>query len=312
MRILIVGAGAVGGYFGGRLLEKGRDVTFLVRAKRQAQLAETGLVVKSRLGYISTPVKSILAEDISGPYDLVVLSPKSYDLEGAIASVAKAVGPSTILLPLLNGMNHLDVLDQHFGADRVLGGLCAIGATLNPEGHVVHLNKLHAITFGERTAETSDRVKAISDQFQDTITAWRASPIIIQEMWEKWVFLSPLAGLTCLFRASVGDILEAGGEQFSLEILGEAQAIASAFGHGARPEILAEHQRQLTLTGAPTTASMMRDIENGKPTEAEHIIADLIARGQSKGITTPRLSTALIHLRAYEARRKREANASQK
>jgi len=308
MRILIVGAGAVGGYFGGRLLEKGRDVTFLVRAKRQAQLAETGLVVKSWLGDISLPVNTVLAEDVTAPYDLVVLSPKSYDLDGAIASVTKAVGPSSVVLPLLNGMNHLDVLDRHFGADRVLGGLCAIGATLNAEGHVQHLNKLHAIAFGERTAETSDRVKAISEQFQDTITAWRGSPIIIQEMWEKWVFLSSLAGLTCLFRASVGDILVAGGEQFAVEILGEAQAIATAFGYAARPDILAEHLRQLTLPGAPTTASMLRDIEKGSTTEAEHIIADLINRGQSKGIATPRLSTALIHLRAYEARRKRDAS----
>ena len=308
MRILIVGAGAVGGYFGGRLLEKGRDVTFLVRPKRQAQLAETGLVIKSRLGDVALPAPTVLADDVSAPYDLVVLSPKSYDLDGAIQSAAKAVGPNSTVLPLLNGMGHLDILDRHFGADRVLGGLCAIGATLNAEGHVQHLNKLHAITFGERDKETSPRVEAIAAQFQDTIAAWRASPVIIQEMWEKWVFLSSLAALTCLFRASVGDILAAGGEAFAVETLGEAQAIAQAHGHAARPDILAEHRRQLTLAGAPTTASMLRDIEKGADIEAEHIIADMIRRGQDKGVPAPHLSTALIHLRAYVARRMREAS----
>ena len=312
MRILIVGAGAVGGYFGGRLLEKGRDVTFLVREKRQAQLASTGLVVKSRLGDIALPAPTILAEDIDGPYDLVVLSPKAYDLDGAIESANKAIGPSTSILPLLNGMRHLDVLDQRFGAGQVLGGLCAIGATLDAQGIVQHLNKLHALTFGERNAETSDRVKAISEQFQDTICAWRASPIIIQEMWEKWVFLSSLASTTCLFRASVGDVLTAGGQSFAEEILAEAQAIALANGHGARPDVLAEHHKQLTLVGAPTTASMLRDIEKGSSTEAEHIIADMIARGTAKNIATPRLNTALIHLRAYEARRTRELQKEQR
>ena len=306
MKILIVGAGAVGGYFGGRLLEKGRDVTFLVRAKRQQQLAQSGLVVKSKLGDIGLPAPTVLAEDITVPYDLIILSPKAYDLDGAIESAARAVGPNSVILPLLNGMGHLDVLDQSFGAERVLGGLCAIGTTLNADGHVQHLNKLHVLTFGERFAATSPRVEAISAQFQDTVTAWRASPIIIQEMWEKWVFLASLAGVTCLFRGSIGDILAAGGEGFVTGVLDEAQAVAEAHGHAARPEILAEHRKQLTLAGAPTTASMLRDIEKGGMIEAEHVIADLILRGQAKNVACPHLGVALLHLRTYLARRQRE------
>jgi 2-dehydropantoate 2-reductase len=306
MRTLIVGAGAVGGYFGGRLLEQGRDVTFLVRPKRHAQLSETGLVVKSKLGELTLPAPTVLADQITAPYDLVILSPKAYDLDGAMDSMAKAVGPNTAILPLLNGMKHLDVLEQRFGADTVLGGLCAIGATLTAEGHIQHLNKLHKLTFGERNSKTSARIEAITALFQNSLCDWKASPDILQEMWEKWVFLSSLAGLTCLFRASIGDIIEAGGETTAKAILDEAQAIAQAYGHPARPEAMADNIKQLTLVGAPTTASMLRDIEKKSPIEAEHVIGDLVGRGAAKGIATPILSTALLHLRAYEARRVRE------
>ena len=309
MRILVVGAGAVGGYFGGRLLEKGRDVTFLVRPQRKIALAESGLVIKSKLGDVTLPAPTVLAENITAPYDLIILSPKAYDLDGAIAAVAPAVGDNSVILPLLNGMAHLDALDARFGADKVLGGLCAIGTTLTPQGHVQHLNKLHTIAFGERGAETSDRVQAIAAQFQDTITAWKASPAITQEMWEKWVFLSSLASLTCLFRGSVGDVLAANGEAFAVGLLDEAQAVAAAHGHAARAEVLAEHRKQLTLVGAPTTASMLRDIEKGSPIEAEHVIADLIERGHAKGVALPHMDVALLHLRTYAARHLRETSA---
>ena len=307
MRVLIVGAGAVGGYFGGRLLEQGRDVTFLVRPQRQQQLAASGLVIKSKLGDATLPAPTVLAQDITSAFDLVILGPKAYDLDSAIAAVGPAIGPNTAIIPLLNGMAHLDRLDQEFGSDKVLGGLCAIGVTLNADGHVQHLNKLHTITFGERFAETSPRLEAIKALFQDTITAWKASPKITQEMWEKWVFLAPLASVTCLFRGSIGDILNAGGENFATALLDEAQAVAAAYGHPARPHVLEEHKKQLTLVGAPTTASMLRDIEKGLPIEAEHVIADLIERGRAKNVALPHMGTALVHLRTYLARRQREA-----
>jgi 2-dehydropantoate 2-reductase len=203
-------------------------------------------------------------------------------------------------------MKHLDVLDEKFGADKVLGGLCAIGVTLTTEGHVQHLNKLHKLAFGERNAKTSARIEAIATQFQGSLCDWKASPDILQEMWEKWVFLSSLAGITCLCRSSVGDIMQAGGETTAKAILDEAQSIAQAYGHPARPEAMADNVKQLTLVGAPTTASMLRDIEKKSPIEAEHVIGDLVGRGAAKGLATPILSTALLHLRAYEARRLRD------
>ncbi|HUO60087.1 MAG TPA: 2-dehydropantoate 2-reductase N-terminal domain-containing protein, partial [Candidatus Acidoferrales bacterium] len=167
MRTLVVGAGAIGGYYGGRLLEQGRDVTFLVRPRRAAELAKTGLVIRSRYGDVSFPnPKTVLAENLRESYDLILLSCKAYDLENAIESFAPTVGENTAILPLLNGMSHLDALDQRFGAQHVLGGQCMIAVTLNADRVVVHLNEKHGLTYGERDRSDSERIRKISELFQ--------------------------------------------------------------------------------------------------------------------------------------------------
>jgi 2-dehydropantoate 2-reductase len=190
MRILVIGAGAIGGYFGGRLLQAGRDVTFLVRHGRAAELAATGLTIKSPKGdaTLRSP-PTVLAEELHEPYDLILLSCKAYDLDGAVASFAPAVGRPTAILPLLNGMRHLDVLDARFGRDRVLGGECLISATLDEHRAIVHLSGNHEVAFGERDGATSDRVRAIAAAMTGVAFEARASEHILQEMWEKWVFL---------------------------------------------------------------------------------------------------------------------------
>ena len=158
MRILVVGAGAIGGYFGARLLAAGRDVTFLVRPRRAAQLAKTGLVVKSRKGDLALPSPpTVTAEAIEAPFDLVLVSCKAFDLAAAMESFAPAVGPATAILPLLNGMGHLDALAARFGKAAVMGGQCAISTVLDGEGRVLHLNELHLLTFGELDGTRSAR-----------------------------------------------------------------------------------------------------------------------------------------------------------
>ena len=166
MRILVVGAGAIGGYFGGRLHQAGRDVTFLVRPKRASELASNGLVIKSPSGDVTLKnPPTVQADRLSEKFDAVLLSCKAFDLEDAIKSFAPAVGPNTAIIPLLNGMLHLDVLDRKFGPERVLGGLCAIAATLNEAREVVQLGPLQSLGFGERNGAISDRVRAVADAF---------------------------------------------------------------------------------------------------------------------------------------------------
>jgi 2-dehydropantoate 2-reductase len=305
MRVLVVGAGAIGGYFGGRLLQAGRDVTFLVRPRRASELATAGLVIKSPLGDVTLPnPPAVQADKLNEKFDVVLLSCKAFDLEDAIKSFAPAVGPQTAIIPLLNGMLHLDVLDRKFGRERVLGGLCAIAVTLNDKREVLHLQPMQSLTFGERDGKMSDRVRAIAEIFASGNFGSVASETIIQDMWEKWVFLSSLAASTSLMRTSVGNILAApGGKDFLLGMVDEVSAIAKAGGHEPRGPFAERTHTMLTTEGSPMTASMFRDIKVGAPVEADHVIGDLIARADAAKVPVPKLRIAYTHLKAYEKQR---------
>jgi 2-dehydropantoate 2-reductase len=307
LRILIVGAGAVGGYFGARLLEAGRDVTFLVRPRRRAQLSATGLVVKSPYGDLTLPAPAVLAGEIGGPWNLIILSCKAYDLADAVDAFAPAVGPDTAILPLLNGMRHIEALADRFGREKVLGGTCSIGVTLDPDGAVIHFNRLNKIAFGEWSGGESARVRAVAGLFAQTRTDWTLNTDIIQAMWEKWVLLSTLAASTCLLRANTGDIVSAGGAGLIGAMLNEAQSTAESKGHGAPQETLDSIRELLTDPASSFTASMLRDMERGGQVEADHIIGDLMKRAGAAGLTVPLLELAYLHLKSYDARRRREA-----
>jgi 2-dehydropantoate 2-reductase len=305
MRILVVGAGAIGGYFGGRMLRAGGDVTFLVRPRRAAELAEAGLVIKSPNGDVTLKnPPTVLAEKLTEKFDAVLLSCKAFDLADAIKSFAPAVGPQTAIIPMLNGMLHLDVLDERFGRERVLGGLCAIAVTLNDRREVVQLAPMQSLNFGERDGRLSERVQAVAEAMASGNFGSVASEHIVQEMWEKWVFLASLAASTSLMRATVGNILASpGGKDFILGIVDECSAVAAAEGHAPRAPFVERTRGMLTAEGSQLTASMFRDIKIGAPVEADHVIGDLIARGDAANVPVQRLRTAYTHLKAYEKQR---------
>ncbi len=305
MRVLVVGAGAIGGYFGGRLLQAGNDVTFLVRPKRAAELASAGLVIKSPNGDVTLKnPPTVQADKLTEKFDVILLSCKAFDLDDAIKSFAPAVGPQTSIIPMLNGMLHLDILDGKFGRERVLGGLCAIAATLNEQREVVQLQPMQSLNFGERDGAMSDRVRAIAKVMTNGIAGAVASENIVQEMWEKWVFLSTLAAATCLMRTSVGNILAApGGRDFMLGMLDETSAIAKATGHAPAGPFFERTRGMLTSEGSPMTASMFRDIKAGAAVEADHVIGDLVARGDAAKVPLVKLRIAYTHLKAYEKQR---------
>jgi 2-dehydropantoate 2-reductase len=305
MRILVVGAGAIGGYFGGRLLQAGRDVTFLVRPRRAAELADAGLVIRSPHGDVTLKKPpTVQADRLAEKFDVVLLSCKAFDLEDAIKSFAPAVGPQTAIIPMLNGMRHLDVLDAKFGRDRVLGGLCAIAVTLNDKREVLQLQPMQSLTFGERDGNMSDRVRAIAEVFASGNFGSVASETIAQDMWEKWVFLASVAASTCLMRTSIGNILASpGGKDFILGMLDECSAIATAQGYAPRAPFLERTRGMLTAEGSQMTASMFRDIKAAGQVEADHVIGDLIARGDAAKVPVPKLRIAYTHLKAYEKQR---------
>ena len=305
MRILVLGAGAVGGYFGGRLAEAGRDVTFLVRGERAAALAERGLAVESPLGDFRVPVKVTTADAIAGPYDLVLLTAKHYDLDAAIAAIRPAVGPNTAVLPLLNGLVHLDTLARAFGGECVLGGVAYVGAVLLPDGRIRHHNKLSGIAFGERAGGVSERARAIEALFAGTPVSAPANDNILQEMWEKFVMMGAMAGMNCLMRGNIGEIVATlDGEALMRQALRECQAVAEAAGFAVRPQSRERVTAMLTEPGSVNSASMRQDLEAGRRTEAEAIVGDMRRRAEAFGIDTPLLRAAYCHLQVHENRLK--------
>jgi 2-dehydropantoate 2-reductase len=301
MRVLVLGAGGTGGYFGGRLFEAGRDVTFLVRPKRAEQLGANGLVLKSPHG--DACLRPKIATSIDAPFDLVILSNKAYDLEAAMDAVAPVVEKGAIVLPLLNGMRHLDVLDARFGREKILGGWCAVSATLEPDGTVRQLTQAQTLKFGERDGSQSARIAAMEELIRGAAFDGRSTDQIVQEMWDKWVGLSTLAGMTCLMRVGVGNIMDApGGEQLILKLFEECRSVAAAHGFAVPGEAEQRMRGVLTERGSPFTASMLRDIENGGRIEGDHVVGDLLARARAKDIETPLLAIAYCHLKAYELR----------
>jgi 2-dehydropantoate 2-reductase len=310
MRILIVGAGATGGYFGGRLLEAGRAVVFLARPERADELARDGLVVRSPTGNFQYPAPPVvLAHQLDQQYDLVVVCCKAYDLDAAMDSFAPAVGPQTSILPLLNGLAHLDRLAERFGAGAVLGGQCLVSLDRDSTGAILHLNDTSQLSFGETSGGVTPRILRVAEALADAGFEANLSQHILQDMWDKWCFIATCAGITASMRASIGDVLEAGGRGMILSLLAECVDVATAAGFAPSPAARERFLRVLTEPGSKLTASMLRDIERGVPTEVEQILGDLSARRDVLGLLAPVASVldfACVHLRAYEARRRRE------
>jgi 2-dehydropantoate 2-reductase len=311
MRVLVIGAGALGGYFGACLARANRDVTFLVRAGRAEQLTRDGLRVVSPHGDFTVSAVTVLAEDLHEPFDLVLVATKSYALHEAMEQFAPAVGSATAILPILNGMAHLDVLSTRFGADHVLGGMAAISAALDTDGRVVHLIPLHDLVYGEISGGLSERTRALSALFAGSGFNAKASEEVVQDMWDKWVGFGISAGMTCLMRASFGDIVAVpGGREAILRLVGECSAVATAAGFPPRQQFIESVTRLFTTEGSPIKASMLRDIERGSVTEGEHVLGELTARAHAHGVATPILDLARIHVAAYETIRAREQVAA--
>lgn len=302
MRILVLGAGALGGYFGGRLAQAGGDVTFLVRAKRAAQLAERGLVIESPFGNWQSPVKTIAAA--APGFDLVLLTCKAYDLPDAIAAIRPAVGPNTAVLPVLNGLSHIETLCAEFGRARVLGGLAKIQATMAPDGTVKQLNDWRWLTFGELDGTMSPRVTALAELAERAVgVAASAVPNILDQMWEKLVHLGTSATGTVLMRANTGEIVRAGGAPFLLRLLERNAAIAAHHGHPVTDAFMAQFRAVFSDPAGQYSTSMLRDLEAGGRIEADHILGFLLDAARRAGVPHEVHEAAYLHAKAFEQRR---------
>jgi 2-dehydropantoate 2-reductase len=303
VRILVVGAGATGGYFGGRLAQAGRDVTFLVRAARAEALRAGGLQIVSQHGDVTLQPQLVTAGNITAPYYVVLLAVKSFALEAALGDLAGAIGAQTMIVPLLNGMRHIDVMIERFGEDPVLGGLCLIAATVDERGRIIQMAAAHDLSYGERSGASTPRIAALDDLMQNAGFKARATTRVIPEMWEKWVTLATLGGINCLMRGTIGDVAAApGGTEFASAFLDECAAVSAAAGFPMDDAFMTRSRAGMTRAGAPTTSSMYRDLQNGNNVEVDQILGDLLDRGRGYGLATPLLAAAYTNLKVYQAR----------
>ncbi|WP_234992627.1 ketopantoate reductase family protein [Kroppenstedtia eburnea] len=310
LRFLVVGAGAVGGYFGGRLMENGQDVTFLVRPHRQKQLAKSGLVIHSSHGDFRSPVQTLTPGQQGGPFDVVLLAVKAYHLEQAIQDLIPYMGDDTVILPLLNGMVHLDRLEEAFSPGQVLGGLCLIEATLNGAGEVKHFGERHHLFFGERDGSESVRVRRVEQAMEGARFEGIKSGEILRRMWEKYLFLATFSGVTSLMNSSIGPILETGeGSSLTRRLLDEIACAARHREPSLDDALVKKVYEMIRFLEPSMKSSMLRDMEKGAPVEGEHLQGVLL-RMAGKEADLPLLSTVYNRLQIYEANRQQEVTHS--
>lgn len=304
MKILILGAGGIGGLFGGRLAQTGADVTFLVREKRKAQLERDGIRVESQFGNFSAPVKSVTKEEVKPEFDLVILTCKAYDLPSAIESIRPAMAPGAAVLPFLNGLAHIELLNQTFGGANVLGGTARVQVTMSTEGVIRQLNDWQTLTFGEQDGRVSARLEALKALLEPTGVEVKVSTQIMRELWLKLVHLSTVAGMTCLMRANIGEIVRTPeGSTLLVKFFERNAEIAAHFGHRPDDKFRSTYLALFRQADAKYEASMLRDLERGGQIESEQILGDMLRRCREAGQPDELHVAAYTHVKSFEQRR---------
>jgi 2-dehydropantoate 2-reductase len=296
MKILIVGAGGIGGFFGAKLQQAGADITYLLRKQRQQLISDKGLTIETPKGSFTIHPQTVLADQLEPVYDLIILACKAFDLDNSLKSIAKASSKG-IILPFLNGFTHLEILDREFGKERVMGGVAHIAATISETGSVKQLTELGSLTIGPRTPEQVALCQELFSLCQKTDFDSFYKENIEQALWDKWVFLASLAGMTTICRGSIGEIAATPyGKELSKRMFVECCAIAVSQQYPISEKAQLTSQEILTKEGSPFTASMLRDLLAGKKNEYQHILGDLIGFASNGSIDCPLLKLAFTHM----------------
>jgi 2-dehydropantoate 2-reductase len=301
MKILVVGAGAVGGYFGARLAQAGRDVTFLIRAASVEKMQRNGLRIVSPHGDLTLKPRITTTDQIQSPYDLIFVSVKAHALDRAISDMKPAVRPDTMIYPILNGMRHMETLTRSFGPQAVLGGVCMVATDLDDQGRIVQLAPMQKLVYGEWSGELTPRIRQLDQALSNASFDTELSTSIQQAMWEKWVFIASIGLVTALLGGPIGEIEAVPhGAATAIMALDECAQIARACGFPPAPSFLDNLRAQLTAKGSPLTSSLYRDMQKGQSVEVDTILGDLLARGHEHQLKTPLLQAGYVRLSVYQ------------
>tara|TARA_B100000678_G_scaffold4110_1_gene3529 strand:+ start:3626 stop:4552 length:927 start_codon:yes stop_codon:yes gene_type:complete len=289
MKILIYGTGGVGGYFGGRLAQAGHDVTFIARNAHLKAIKENGLRVNSINGdFVIQPAKA--TDDISQIErpDLVILGLKSWQIKDAAKKLKSIITEETMILPLQNGADNMEKLQEVISKKNVLAGLCKIYSKKEEPGLINHFYLEPEIIFGEMDNEKSDRALKLNEIFNDAGIKAMIPDDIYKAIWKKFAFIATVSGLGGLTRVGIGKMWQDDYLQEILKKTGlEIQAIAQAKGVDFNEEDVAQLFQFISGQEMTTTASTQRDIMEGRPSELENFNGYIVEQGKKLGIETP-------------------------
>jgi 2-dehydropantoate 2-reductase len=303
MRVLVVGAGAVGGHFGTLLARAGVDVTFLVRGSRAEHLRSHGVTLVAPDGTrTTTPVATVTAPSLREPFDVVLLAVKSTAVAAALEDVAPAIGPGTGIVPLLNGIDHLSAIAERYDARHLLGGVSLVATQLDSDGAIRQLTTAGTLITGELSGRVTERLEEITGTFAPAAFTTVASTTIEQDMWEKWLLMAAGGAATVLYGGHVGQINPVvEGTDAIRGVIEESASVLEAAGHPARKDALANVTSTLTSPDSVFATSLYRDFRADRTTEVEPIIGALCRVASRHGVQVPLLRAAAVRLRVHEA-----------
>ncbi len=298
MKILMMGAGGVGGYYGARLALAGNQVSFVARGAHGAAIRRDGLTVESELGEMRVQPATVLAEprQIDGPPDLVVIAVKLWDLETAARAVAPIVGPQTAVLSLQNGIDKDEVLAACVGRRAVVGGLTYIAVVVSSPGVVTQTGPTQRIVVGELDGTLSPRVQAIGAAMRDAGIDVQVTADIRCAAWEKFVFLAAHSATTAVTRQPIGKVRDnPATRQLLQDAMREGVQLARAEGVTLPGDFLAQRMAFIDSMPADSRASMAQDLLRGNRLELDWLSGAIVQRAASYGLATP------IHRTLYAA-----------
>ena len=301
MRVTVMGSGGTGGYFGGLLARAGEDVTFIARGAHLAAIRARGLTVRSRLvGDFTVPARATDDPAESGPADLVLFCVKAYDTESAAERLRPAVGPDTVILPVQNGIDSAERIGRVVGSERVIGGLAGVSSVVEAPGVIEHRAGPDVIQLGELDGPPSARAERIADALRRAGVKAQVRPDMRVALWEKFVLICGLSGLTALTRLPLGAVL-ACPETRALfqqameetEAVGRAEGVAVPDGHAGRMMKFFEG------SDPAIRGSLYYDLAAGRRLEIETLNGTVVRLGRERGVPTPASFAVYAALKPY-------------